>query len=202
VDEVRDFAANQEVLNTHGVWQFFPARSRGNHLELLDPERKSPIAAWEFPRQKEKDGLCLADYVVAENDHVGLFVTTAGNGIRQQVEEWKLAGNYLRSHVLAAMALEMAEAAAEYLHKRLRAAWGFPDTSEISHQDQLSARYRGKRYSFGYPACPDLGAQRELFRTLRPEEIGVELTDGDMMDPEASVSALVFHHPAARYFGV
>ncbi len=69
-------------------------------------------------------------------------------------------------------------------------------------EDKLAARYRGKRYSFGYPACPDLAFQRELFKALRPEEIGVHLTEGDMMDPEASVSALVFQHPDARYFGV
>ncbi len=73
---------------------------------------------------------------------------------------------------------------------------------ELPLEDKLAARYRGKRYSFGYPACPDLSFQRELFKALRPEEIGVHLTEGDMMDPEASVSALVFHHPDARYFGV
>ena len=77
-----------------------------------------------------------------------------------------------------------------------------PDTFGLTLQDLFAGRYRGKRYSFGYPACPDLEMQRELFATLKPEEIGVLLTEGDMMDPEASVSALVFHHPEARYFGV
>jgi 5-methyltetrahydrofolate--homocysteine methyltransferase len=202
VEEVRKYAETEEILRVRAVWQFFPAQSSGNSLELLDPDRRAPIAAWEFPRQPENDGLCLADYVVAQDDHVGVFVTTAGDGVRAQVEEWKVAGHYLRSHVLAAMALEVAEAGAEYLHQQLRADWGFPDPPETSLKDRLSARYRGKRYSFGYPACPDLAAQRELFRILEPQEIGVILTDGDMMDPEASVSALVFHHPAARYFGV
>ena len=89
-----------------------------------------------------------------------------------------------------------------HAHARLRAAWGFPDPADLALEDKLAARYRGKRYSFGYPACPDLAFQRELFHALRPEEIGVELTEGDMMEPEASVSALVFHHPDARYFGV
>jgi 5-methyltetrahydrofolate--homocysteine methyltransferase len=88
------------------------------------------------------------------------------------------------------------------VHRRLRAAWGFPDPDDLPLRRLFSARYRGKRYSFGYPACPDLGGQRELFAALRPEEIGVELTEGDMMDPEASVSALVFHHPDAKYFSV
>ncbi|HUP43548.1 MAG TPA: vitamin B12 dependent-methionine synthase activation domain-containing protein, partial [Thermoanaerobaculia bacterium] len=94
-----------------------------------------------------------------------------------------------------------AEAAAEHVHRRLRALWGFPDPPELAERRLFQARYRGKRYSFGYPACPDLEGQRALFRALGPEEIGVELTEGDMMDPEASVSALVFHHPDARYFG-
>ncbi|MGB3564574.1 MAG: vitamin B12 dependent-methionine synthase activation domain-containing protein, partial [Thermoanaerobaculia bacterium] len=114
----------------------------------------------------------------------------------------KEAGEYLKSHAFAALALETAEAAAELVHKRLRAAWGFPDPDEMTLQDRFSARYRGKRCSFGYPACPDLANQRQLFAALGPEEIGVTLTEGDMMDPEASVSALVFHHPDARYFGV
>jgi len=101
-----------------------------------------------------------------------------------------------------ALALETAEAAAEWLHARLRAAWGFPDPPNLARQALFQARYRGKRYSFGYPACPDLESQTELFRLLHPEDIGVELTEGFMMEPEASVSALVFHHPDATYFSV
>ena len=100
------------------------------------------------------------------------------------------------------MALETAEAAAEWLHARLRAVWGFADPEGLSRQAIFQARYRGKRYSFGYPACPDLESQAGLFRLLRPEEIGIELTEGFMMEPEASVSALVFHHPDAAYFSV
>jgi len=133
---------------------------------------------------------------------VALFVTTAGKGVRERSEAWKEAGEYLKSHGWAALALETAEAAAEWLHMRLRAAWGFPDPPEMQPGDRFAARYHGRRYSFGYPACPDLGSQRQLFAALRPEEIGVHLTDGDMMDPEASVSALVFQHPDAKYFAV
>ncbi len=131
-----------------------------------------------------------------------MFVTTAGEGIREIAEEAKRAGEYLRSYALQALALETAEAAAEWLHSRLREAWGFPDPPDLKRQALFQARYRGKRYSFGYPACPDLESQGELFRLLHPEEIGVQLTDGFMMEPEASVSALVFHHPDATYFSV
>jgi 5-methyltetrahydrofolate--homocysteine methyltransferase len=122
--------------------------------------------------------------------------------VRERVEAWKRDGEYLKSHAFAALALETAEAAAEWLHRKLRADWGFPDAPELAAEDRFAARYRGKRYSFGYPACPDLGGQRALFAALRPEEIGVQLTEGEMMDPEAAVSALVVHHPEARYFGV
>ena len=196
------------AMVARAVWRFFPARAESiggaeplERLTLFCPETGRPAAVWDVPRQSGAGGLSLADYVL-DNDHVALFVTTAGAGIRERVERWKHEGEYLKSHAFAALALETAEAAAEWVHRKLRADWGFPDSPETTVKDQLQARYRGKRYSFGYPACPDLAGQRQLFTALRPEEIGVTLTEGDMMDPEASVSALVFHHPDARYFGV
>jgi 5-methyltetrahydrofolate--homocysteine methyltransferase len=103
---------------------------------------------------------------------------------------------------LQALALESAEAAAEWLHRRIREDWGFPDAPSLTMHQRFTSRYRGKRYSFGYPACPNLEDQGPLFTLLRPEDIGVELTEGSMMEPEASVSALVFHHPDAAYFSV
>jgi 5-methyltetrahydrofolate--homocysteine methyltransferase len=200
VEELQEIA-RQGGMQAKAVWQFFPARAEGNRLTLLDPKSGAVAASWELPRQEGTDGLAISDYVL-DSDHVALFVTTAGAGVRERVERFKQAGDYLKSHTFAALALETAEAAAEWLHRKLRAEWGFPDPAETTAQDRFSARYRGKRYSFGYPACPDLSGQQQLFAALRPEEIGVELTEGDMMDPEASVSALVFHHPDARYFGV
>jgi 5-methyltetrahydrofolate--homocysteine methyltransferase len=193
--------ARNGAMRARAVWRFFPAEAEGDRITLRDPETGRVAAAWDFPRQNREGGMSLADYVLP-GDHVALFVTTAGEGIRERVEEWKRAGEYLKSHAFAALALETAEAAAEYLHACIRKDWGHPDPDDLTLEDKLAARYRGKRYSFGYPACPDLAFQRELFRALRPEEIGVQLTEGDMMDPEASVSALVFHHPDARYFGV
>jgi 5-methyltetrahydrofolate--homocysteine methyltransferase len=189
------------ALHARAVWRFFPAVAEGDRITLLDPDSQVPVAAWAFPRQDREDGLCLADFVLP-GDHLALFVTTAGAGVRQRVEEWKQRGEYLKSHAFAALALETAEAAAECLHACLRSSWGFPDPPDASQKDILAARYRGKRYSFGYPACPDLAFQQQLFAALKPSDIDVELTEGDMMDPEASVSALVFSHPDARYFGV
>jgi 5-methyltetrahydrofolate--homocysteine methyltransferase len=99
-----------------------------------------------------------------------------------------------------ALAIECAEAFAEMLHSRLRTQWGFPDPPGMDLHEKFKARYRGIRVSFGYPACPNLADQEILFRLLEPGQIGIELTEGYMMDPEASVSALVFHHPEAKYF--
>jgi 5-methyltetrahydrofolate--homocysteine methyltransferase len=201
VEEVKQWARSEGAMPVKAVFRFFPARAEGERLILQDPGNGHATAAWDLPRQARAPGLCIADYVLA-GDHVALFVTTAGERIRERVEEFKRRGEYLKSHILAALALETAEAAAEVVHRRLRAAWGFADPPGLPRHDLFAARYRGKRYSFGYPACPDLAGQRQLFAALKPEEIGVTLTEGDMMDPEASVSALVFHHPEARYFGV
>jgi 5-methyltetrahydrofolate--homocysteine methyltransferase len=197
VDELKEIARGG-AMEAKGVWRFFPARGEANRIVIANGTSES---GWELPRQRGTDGLCLSDYL-GGSDHIAVFVTTAGAGVRELVEGWKQEGEYLKSHAYAALALESAEAAAELLHRRLRVDWGFPDPEETSLKDRLAARYRGKRYSFGYPACPDLAGQQLLFELLRPEDIGVELTEGDMMSPEASVSALVFHHPDARYFSV
>ena len=120
--------------------------------------------------------------------------------MRALATAYKDAGAYVRSHAIQALAIELAEAYAEKLHHDLRARWGFPDPPEMTMRDRFQAKYRGLRVSFGYPACPDLEDQAKLFTLLHPEDIGMQLTEGYMMDPEASVSALVFHHPEADYF--
>jgi cobalamin-dependent methionine synthase I len=101
---------------------------------------------------------------------------------------------------IQAPAIETAEGCADWLHRRIREDWGFPDPPSTTMQERFTSRYRGKRYSFGYPACPNLEDQEKLWRLLKPDEIGVHLTEGFMMEPEASVSALAFHHPDCAYF--
>jgi 5-methyltetrahydrofolate--homocysteine methyltransferase len=204
VDEVKQECAS--YMKIGAVWQFFEAERRGNSIALFEPSANSPVHTFHFPRQRVKDKLCLSDYVLpavkGERDHLALFVVTAGKNIREKSEEAKAAGRYLFSHALQALAIETAEACAEWLHRRIREDWGFPDSPTMTMQDRFTSRYRGKRYSFGYPACPNLEDQAGLWLLLRPEEIGVHLTDGMMMDPEASVSALVFQHPNCSYFSV
>ncbi len=187
-------------MQLRAVWQFLPAQARKDTIVVTHGGAEH---AFPFPRQSRGDFLCLSDFVAeTQGDHVAMFVVTAGEGVRAQYEAYKEAGEYLKSHAIQALAIETAEAAAEWLHHKLRGQWGFPDAPETTMRDRFRAAYHGKRYSFGYPACPDLGLQEPLFAILNPHEIGVALTEEHMMDPEASVSAVVFHHPEARYFSV
>ncbi|MGP8155669.1 MAG: methionine synthase [Candidatus Acidiferrales bacterium] len=204
MDEIKREAAN--FMKISAVWQFFEAERRGNSIALFAPGAGSPLHSFHFQRQRVGEKLCLSDYILpprdARRDHLALFVVSAGAGIREKSEEAKAAGRYLYSHGLQALALETAEAAAEWLHHRIREDWGFPDPPTLTMPERFTSRYRGKRYSFGYPACPNLEDQAGIWMLLRPEEIGVHLTEGMMMDPEASVSALVFQHPDCTYFSV
>ena len=206
VDAMKQEIREKKLLQPRAVWQFLAAESEGNKLHVLSPDRRTKRATFEFPRQARENGLCLSDYVNPKGtgaaDHLAAFVVTAGTGVREQAERWKNEGAYLKSHLLQALALETAEGYAEYLHAQIRGLWGFADDPDVKMLSLFQARYRGKRYSFGYPACPRLDDQAILWELLKPQEIGVQLTDGFMMDPEASVSALAFHHPEASYFSV
>jgi 5-methyltetrahydrofolate--homocysteine methyltransferase len=193
-------------LKPAAVYQFFAAESAGNNLTLFSSEGKEIVGRFSFPRQARPEGLCIADYAKPSGrpgiDTVSLFAVTAGAGVRERAEAWKKEGAYLKAHAFAALAIETAEAYAEMLHGQIRAQWGFADPPEMTMLERFQAKYRGCRYSFGYPACPRLEDQEILWRMISPQEIGISLTDGFMMDPEASVSAIVFHHSSAKYFGV
>ena len=202
VDSLKKEAAG--YLKAKAVWQFFEAEREGNSIHLFTPGAASPLHTFHFGRQPRPNGLCLSDYILppaqGKRDHLALFVVTAGAGVREKSEELKLTGDYFRAHGLQALAIETAEGCAEWLHRRIREDWGFPDPETMTMQERFTSRYRGKRYSFGYPACPNLDDQAGIWKLLQPEEIGVQLTEGMMMDPEASVSALVFQHPDCAYF--
>ena len=204
MEEVREEAA--KFMKVRAVWRFFEAEAEGEKLHVFLPDEEVPAHTWQFRRQAAGDRLCLADYILpkgdGQRDHLAVFVVTAGEGVRERSEAAKNAGYYFKSHGLQALAIETAEACAEWLHRRIREDWGFADPPEMTMAQRFTSRYRGKRYSFGYPACPELEDQGGIWKLLRPEEIGVQLTEGFMMDPEASVSALVFQHPDCAYFGV
>jgi 5-methyltetrahydrofolate--homocysteine methyltransferase len=204
MERVKELAS--QFMKVRAVWQFFEAERDGNSIHLFASGAKRPLHTFHFQRQPRNDYLCLSDYILpshsGQRDQLALFVVTAGQGIREKSEAAKEAGEYFQSHALQALALEAAEACAEWLHRRIREDWGFPDPPELSMAERYLSHYRGKRYSFGYPACPNLDDQAGIWKLLHPEDIGVQLTEGMMMDPEASVSALVFHHPDCSYFSV
>lgn len=207
IDELLNKVKEEKLIQPVAKYQFFPAQSDGDDIIIYHPENKTDIIErFTFPRQQRKPYLCLADYLrpvsSGEMDSVGFLVVTAGKGIRQLALEMKEAGQFFESHALQALALETAEALAERVHQLMRDKWGFPDPTDFTMQERFSAKYQGQRFSFGYPACPNLEDQEKLFRLLHPEEIGIHLTDGWMMDPEASVTAMVFAHPEAHYFNV
>ena len=207
VDAFLSEAQEKGWIRPRGMYRFFPAQGEGNDILIYDPREPARVLErFSFPRQKKEPYLCLADFLrpvgSGEMDAVGFLVVTAGAGIRERAERWKERGDYFRSHLLQAAALELAEAFAERLHQIMRERWGFPDPPEMTMKQRFAARYQGIRVSFGYPACPDLEDQAKLFRLMEPEAIGVRLTEGYMMEPEASVSAMVFSHPEARYFSV
>jgi 5-methyltetrahydrofolate--homocysteine methyltransferase len=191
-------------MKVKAVWQFFEAERDGNAIHLFEAGAESPLHTFLFGRQPRENGLCLSDYILpaanGQRDHLALFVVTAGAGIRERAEAYKTRGEYFLAHGLQALAIETAEGCAEWLHRRIREDWGFADSPNMTMQERFTSRYRGKRYSFGYPACPNLDDQQGIWKLLQPDEIGVQLTEGMMMDPEASVSALVFHHPDCAYF--
>lgn len=207
IDDLLLEATVNGTIRPQAMYRFFPAQSRGNDILIYDPEDTGKVLhTFTFPRQQVEPYLCLADFLKPVDsgimDYVGFLVVTAGHGVRDLSEELKNKGDYLRSHALQALALEVAEGLAERVHHMMRDIWGFPDPADMTMKQRHGARYQGIRVSFGYPACPDLEDQGPLFKLMRPEDIGIHLTDGFMMEPEASVSAMVFAHPEAQYFNV
>jgi 5-methyltetrahydrofolate--homocysteine methyltransferase len=194
-------------ITANAVYRFFPARSDGDKLLICSSDGRSVLETFHFGRQSVPPHLCLSDFTLPataeQSDYVCLLATSIGPGVRQLADQWKQQGEYLKSHILQALALEGAEAFAELLHQKIREMWGCADLPGLTMADLFKAKYRGVRVSFGYPACPRLEDQEQLFRLLEvTRHIGVHLTEGFMMEPEGSVTALVFHHPEAKYFNL
>ena len=212
VRRVEEIMLASPEITANAVFKFFPSQADGRQLLIYGPDGHTVLESFYFGRQSQRDGLCLADYLrakspgkaaLADMDYVAMFVTSVGSGVLELSQRLREQGRFLDSHILQALALESAEAFAELLHQQVRQMWGFGDPQDTSYQDLFRTQYRGKRYSFGYPACPRLEDQEQLFRLLDvTTNIGVELTEGFMMDPESAVSALVIHHPDAKYFNL
>jgi 5-methyltetrahydrofolate--homocysteine methyltransferase len=176
----------------------------GNELVLLSPDDTSKEAArFSFPRQQGKRNLCLTDFFHVRDgrpDVVAMQVVTIGQHASDAAREWFAADKYQDYLHLHGLSVEAAEALAEYIHRQIRGELGIAGDDARDTQALLKQGYRGCRYSFGYPACPDLGQQEILLDLLGASEIGIELGEEDQLWPEQSTSAIVCHHPSAKYF--
>ena len=197
VEKVKQEIIDKKLIKAACVARYFKVRAEADDLIILDDKSEKEIQRFRFPRQARGHQMCLSDFIKPNAiDEVAFFVLTCGDGIAELAKERMDEGNYVEAHGLQAIALECAEGFAEYVHQKLRKEWGIEDAKDIQLDDLFKLKYTGVRVSFGYPACPRLEDQEKLWDILKPTAtIGVELTEECMMVPEASVSALVFHHP-------
>ncbi|MFH0765046.1 MAG: vitamin B12 dependent-methionine synthase activation domain-containing protein, partial [Calditrichota bacterium] len=204
VEEVIAEGSREGVLSPRAIYRWFPARAENSQVIVTEPN--TGLEVWfYFPRPKGGERQSAVDWLRPPEqggDAVALFVVTSGKDSSPLASEWREAGRLRDAHILQAAAIEIADATAEWLHRQLRASWGFADPPRVNREWLFKKKYRGERLSFGYSACPSLADQKALFRFLKPERIGVTLTEGLMMHPESSVSAVVFHHPGGRYYAV
>ncbi len=196
---------NERILHPQAVYGYWPCQSEGNALIVLDPaDRERELTRFEFPRQKKKPFWCLADFFRPRDsgvvDVLAMTLVTVGRTVSEVARRWFEANRYQDYLYLHGLGVESAEALAEYMHKQVRVELGIAGQDARDLRKLFQQGYRGSRYSFGYPACPHLEDQRKMWPLLRPERIGVALSDEFQLEPEQSTSALVAHHPEARYF--
>jgi 5-methyltetrahydrofolate--homocysteine methyltransferase len=197
----------ERILRPQVVYGYYPVNADGDDLVVYDPKEQSrEIERFRFPRQGGRERLCISDFFrpvsSGEKDILGLHCVTVGTEASHRAKQLFERNEYTEYLYLHGFGVECAEALAEMWHKRMRAELGFAheDSSEI--RKLFTQHYRGSRYSFGYPACPDMSDQEKLFRLIRPERIGCVLTENWQIVPEQSTSAIVVHHPEAKYFAV
>ncbi|MCA9878878.1 MAG: hypothetical protein KC442_13895, partial [Thermomicrobiales bacterium] len=173
---------------------YFPANRDGNDLVLFSPDdHDREVARFPFPRQPRRDRLCLADYFLplasGRRDVAAFQIVTVGSEASRRTEALQAAGEYSESFFSHGLSVQSAEGLADYVHDRIRAETG-------------AAREQGKRYSWGYPACPDLSQHLLVNQLLSAEEVGIAVTDGFQFNPEQTTAALVVLHPEARYYAL
>jgi 5-methyltetrahydrofolate--homocysteine methyltransferase len=194
------------ILKPVVKWGYFWAQGDGNDLIVYHEDAKSERCRFRFPRQSDGKRLCLADYFRSVDsggmDVVGFSIVTVGGAVSEHERAQFAAGDFQEYLYTHGMGVETAEALAEYWHKQMRHELGIGGGDPDNMKGLFGAKYQGSRYSFGYPACPNLEDQTILMDLLQPADIGIELSEEFMLEPEQSTSAIVVHHPAAKYFNI
>ena len=194
------------VLQLSGLYGYFPCHSQGNDLIIYhEPSSRRERLRFTFPRQSSARGLCIADFfrsVTEEVDVVAFQLVTIGQRAADHARALFVADRYQEYLFWHGLNVEGVEALAEWVHKRVRTELGFGHEDSRDIHELIKQHYRGSRYSFGYPACPNLADQDKILELLQAERIGVVLGESDQLWPEESTSAIIVHHPMAKYFGV
>jgi 5-methyltetrahydrofolate--homocysteine methyltransferase len=200
---------SEKLLEARGVYGFFPAQSVGDDVELFAGDsRRQVLTMFHFLRQQiekseDQPNLCLADFVAPANDYIGAFAVTAGLGVDELAAQFKAQNDDYNAIMTEALADRLAEAFAEYLHKRVRAEWGYGKNETLTTEQLIEEQYRGIRPAAGYPACPDHTEKWTLWKLLDAEKsTGIRLTESCAMWPASSVSGLYFASPRSKYFAV
>jgi 5-methyltetrahydrofolate--homocysteine methyltransferase len=198
-----DRLQTENLLEAAVVHGYFPCVSKGDDLIILD-EQGIERTRFTFPRQRRGRRLCLADFFrpeeSGETDVVGLQVVTVGSRIGEETAKLFEANSYRDYLELHGLSVQLAEALAEYWHARVRAELGISGADPAHLDGMFRTEYQGCRYSLGYPACPDLEDRAKIAELLRPERIGVQLSEEFQLHPEQSTDAIVLHHHEASYF--
>ncbi|HEY7575990.1 MAG TPA: methionine synthase [Acetobacteraceae bacterium] len=196
----------EDILKPQAAYGYWLAAGQGNDLIIFDQDGSTELARFTLPRQPKQDGECIADFFRdvddAERDVIALQVVTVGQKASETARAWFEDNRYQDYLYLHGLSVEMAEAMAEYVHKRIRAELGFAAEDDRDMEKMLSQGYRGSRYSFGYPACPRLEDQAPILSLLGAERIGISLSEEFQLHPEQSTSAIVVLNPSAKYFSV
>jgi 5-methyltetrahydrofolate--homocysteine methyltransferase len=204
-----DRLVSDQVLEAAVVYGYFPCYSEGNTLVVLDEKGAAERFRFTFPRQRRDRRLCIADFFRPLGDGldvIAMQLVTVGNPVSEYAEKLRAAHAYRDYFEVHGLSVQLTEALAEHWHRRIRSELVLPDGSTVADDDPpdlagiLATDYRGCRYSFGYPACPDLEDRAKVAALLQPERIGVELTEEFQLVPEQSTDAIVVHHPEASYF--
>ncbi len=197
---------DESILHPQAVYGYFAAAADGDDLVLFDQDGEKELTRFSLPRQNRAGGLCIADFFrevdEGERDVIALQAVTIGQHASEVARQWFDDDRYQDYLYLHGLGVEMAEAMAEYVHKRVRGELGFGDQDARDKDELLNQGYRGSRYSFGYPACPTMSDQRKILDLLEADRIGLVMGDEDQLHPEQSTSAIVVHHPQAKYFSV
>lgn len=201
-------AEQERILAPQAIYGYWKCAGQGNDVILFEEDGVTEACRFTLPRQPKQDGECIADFIrdigdgPEARDVIGLQVVTVGQKASDIARDWFEGNRYQDYLYLHGLSVEMAEAMAEYVHKRIRAELGYAGEDDRDMEKMLAQSYRGGRYSFGYPACPRLEDQAPLLRLLEAERIGVSISDEWQLHPEQSTSAIVLHHPRAKYFSV